>query len=357
MSGISSVNRNVDDVLAGLGRWLADRFPDLSGIRLDAPGLNEVGGFSSDSIMFHLSATHRGSELSRALVLRMPPRGEGVFRRYDLEQQFRIQHALEPTEVPVAQQIAYEGAEDWLGSPFILMHRVAGRVPPSQPPFYTAGWVLELSVAQRRTLYDNAIGALAVLHKTETGADVRAVAQRPGGAGLESELAWCLDYVDWATDGSPEPSVATLAGWCIEHMPQRRPDEVVCWGDARLGNIIFHDDMSVAALLDWEMVTVAPPELDLGWFLAFREQTRARSGGTDPELDGLRTRGDSIELYEKLLGRAVQDLEWYEMFSMLKLAGACLATKRVIRKKGITDHFILGFPAVERWVLDCVQST
>ena len=47
------------------------------------------------------------------------------------------------------------------------------------------------------------------------------------------------------------------------------PGEGVVWGDARVGNMCFADDLSVAALFDWEGATTGPPGIDLGWWLMF----------------------------------------------------------------------------------------
>ena len=39
------------------------------------------------------------------------------------------------------------------------------------------------------------------------------------------------------------------------------------WGDARLGDIMYDQDLSVAGLLDWELASLSSPEADLGWWL------------------------------------------------------------------------------------------
>ena len=41
------------------------------------------------------------------------------------------------------------------------------------------------------------------------------------------------------------------------------------WGDARVGNMCFADDLSVVALFDWETAGTGPPDIDLGWWLMF----------------------------------------------------------------------------------------
>jgi aminoglycoside phosphotransferase (APT) family kinase protein len=48
---------------------------------------------------------------------------------------------------------------------------------------------------------------------------------------------------------------------------------VLRWGDVRLGNIVFGDDLEPRAILDWDMAAVGVPEHDVAWFtmLDFRD--------------------------------------------------------------------------------------
>src|SRR2546430_12257364 len=46
-----------------------------------------------------------------------------------------------------------------------------------------------------------------------------------------------------------------------------RSPPVLCWGDVRIPNVVFGDDFRARAVLDWEMASIGPPELDIGWYL------------------------------------------------------------------------------------------
>ena len=52
-----------------------------------------------------------------------------------------------------------------------------------------------------------------------------------------------------------------FTGWLLEADPG--PD-VLSWGDARIGNIIYAG-FEPAAVLDWEMAALGPRELDVSW--------------------------------------------------------------------------------------------
>ena len=60
---------------------------------------------------------------------------------------------------------------------------------------------------------------------------------------------------------------------CAQTRPATEPPASLCWGDARIGNMLFHDDRSVASVLDWEMATIGPAEMDLAWYLASTSST------------------------------------------------------------------------------------
>ncbi len=38
------------------------------------------------------------------------------------------------------------------------------------------------------------------------------------------------------------------------------------WGDARIGNMMF-EDFTPVAVLDWEMASIGPREIDIGWMI------------------------------------------------------------------------------------------
>ena len=41
---------------------------------------------------------------------------------------------------------------------------------------------------------------------------------------------------------------------------------MLVWGDARVGNVLYEDFRPVA-VLDWEMATLGPREMDVAWII------------------------------------------------------------------------------------------
>jgi len=99
--------------------------------------------------------------------------------------------------------------------------------------------------------------------------------------------------------------------------PRRRRQKVLNWGDARVGNTIFSDDLTAAVVLDWEMVTLGRREPDLGWWLFMRHRTE---GIGLPLPDGVPDHAETIARYEQITGHRVQDIDYYEVFAGTRLA-------------------------------------
>jgi len=72
-------------------------------------------------------------------------------------------------------------------------------------------------------------------------------------------------------------------------------------------------------VLDWEMATVGPPEVDLGWMVFFHSffQEMAALAGT-PGIPGMFARDHAVEAYESLAGHELLDLGWFEALAALR---------------------------------------
>ena len=98
------------------------------------------------------------------------------------------------------------------------------------------------------------------------GAIVRSVPVRDNAA----ELDYWDSYLRWSTDGAPVAALVDALEWCRRQEPVRTDplDLRLCWGDVRLGNIVFGDDLRPLAMLDWDMAVVGAPEHDVAWCTA-----------------------------------------------------------------------------------------
>jgi aminoglycoside phosphotransferase (APT) family kinase protein len=292
----------------------------VSAVQVTSVTIPQSSGLSNETILFDAAWTDAdGSAHSEQLVARVEPSGPAVFPRYDLGLEFRVMQALDAgTDVAVPRMLFHEDDTELLGAPFIVMARVDGRIPSDDPPFTATGWVLEdLDAQQRAQLCDNALQALVAIHAVDLDAvgltDLRDHAE----AGLEGQLRFWEETFTWAADGDANPTVEAGFAWLREHQPTTEAT-VLNWGDARIGNMIFRDDLSVGAVLDWEMVAVADPALDVAWWLFMQRHHTEGIGMPLPE--GFPSRDEVVARYEELSGRTLEHLDFYEVFVATRLS-------------------------------------
>ena len=315
--------RNLEEARGILADWLAKQLPDASDVEIGPISGPQFTGFSNETLLFDASWTSGGGRTTDQLVLRVKPTQHTVFLEADFENQYRVLQALhEHTDVPVPRMRWFEADDSYLGAPFFVMDRVDGRAPTDSPPYTVEGWVIdETTPDQRRTLVESGLDALAAIHAVDWRAIDLAFLDKPqyGTLGFEQQLRYYERSFDWAAAGTPAPPIAQAAlDWVREHAPASDPEITICWGDARINNQLFDAECRVAAVVDWEMVTLADPMMDLGWWLFL--DRHFHEGMPAPRLEGFPTREQMVAHYEKVSGRTARDLEFYEVFAGLRFA-------------------------------------
>jgi aminoglycoside phosphotransferase (APT) family kinase protein len=311
--------------------WLACRL-DVPSVVLGEPTRPTAGGLSSETVMIDADW---GSG-PRGLVLRRPPAGRGLFPTYDLGSQARTMDALRRDgSVPVPTVLWHETDPDVLGREFLVMERVPGRIPSDNPGYQFEGWVKDLPAADQRRLLHESLGVLGAIHRVDwAGAGLGFLP----GIGLDHELDAWRGYLAWAADGERFAIVDDAFAWCEAHRPTTEPAPVLVWGDTRLGNLVYADDLSVRAVLDWEMASLGPPEIDLGWYL-FMERTALQFVD---QLPGFGDRDHTIATYEAALGRPVVDLDWYEVWGGVRSAAIMVRVAADLAELGLVPREFRG---------------
>ena len=307
-----------------LRRWLAGRLgPDSSPVITDVTS-PESNGMSSETLLFTARWTEDGSPVERRLVARIEPPATDypVFTTYDLGMQFDVMRLVaEHTTVPVPATLWFEPDADVLGGSFFVMDRIDGLVPPDVMP-YTFGdnWVFDGGAAAQRTIQESAVRALAGIHSItpdrfdlgflEVGAT--------GGSSLERLFNQWKAYHAWVVQDARSPLLEECFAWLEDNLPTDVSSDALSWGDGRIGNMMFQDN-EVAAVLDWEMASVAPPEVDLGWmcYLHLFFQDLAVDLGA-PGLPDMFRPVDVAESYTRASGRTPGDLQWHLAFAAMR---------------------------------------
>jgi aminoglycoside phosphotransferase (APT) family kinase protein len=314
--------RDLAELQTRLENWLAtkladDAAPTVSG--LETPG---TSGMSSETVLFDAAWTSGDGVRTEELVARLAPDPANVpvFPTYDLDLQFNVMRVVgELDAAPVPPVFWSEPDPSVVGTPFIVMGRVEGIVPPDVLPYnFGDSWLFDAAPADQQRLEDTSIATLVSLHAIDNVADRFAFMPYPSGSALRAHIDATWDYYQWVAQSTPSPLIEQSFEWLEKHWPASEGPTVLSWGDARIGNMMFRDFEPVA-VLDWEMVGWGPPEIDLAWFIflhRFFEDLTTKYGM--PGMPDFLERDRVAATYERLSGYAPRDLDFFTMYAALR---------------------------------------
>jgi aminoglycoside phosphotransferase (APT) family kinase protein len=87
------------------------------------------------------------------------------------------------------------------------------------------------------------------------------------------------------------------------------------WGDSRVGNVLY-DGFRPAAVLDWEMATLGPREMDAAWIIFAHMVFQELAGLAGlPGLPDFMREEDVRATYAERTGVELGDLHWFYVYS------------------------------------------
>ncbi|SDK97385.1 Predicted kinase, aminoglycoside phosphotransferase (APT) family [Nocardioides sp. YR527] len=311
---------------ARLEQWLTTALPPGADPEVTILGGIDANGLSSETVLLDVASTIAGDRRATAYVLRVAPRPEDipVFATYDLQAQYdamRLAGSLSPVPVPEVGLAEMSGSI--LGTPFFLMKRVEGVVPPDVMPYnFGDSWLFEASSSERAALQQRSVEVLAGLHSIPDAAS-RFGFLDPAAAGHSGETliarnlaktrAWYAFASTAEEWGGRSPLVERGLAWLEANLPHDVGEPVLCWGDARIGNIIYRDFAPVA-VLDWEMVSLGPREMDVTWMIFAHRIFEDLAAMLElPGMPDFLTASEVKEAYVAATGVELGDLTWHEV--------------------------------------------
>lgn len=292
---------------------------DLDVLRrwMDAHGL---GGGDLDDVEPIAGGTQnvllRFRRAGREYVFRRPPPHKRANSDETMRREARVLAALEGTGVPHPRLIAAEPDETVLGASFYLMEPVDGfNATLGLPePFATdREWQRRMGLSMV-----DAIAALAMVDHVAVG--LGDLGRSDGWAERQvgrwrRQLEGYRDLPGY--DGPDIPGVDEVGSWLDAHRPHDvRPG--LMHGDFHFSNVMIRRDRpELAAIVDWELVTVGDPMLDLGHLLATWPSEEGVSVGI--AAPGLPTRDELVTRYADLTGRPVDEVAWFRVLACYRL--------------------------------------
>lgn len=314
-------SRDVDTLPDILSQWLAMQTGTAPAVIVNA-GV-DANGLSSETIILTI-AWPDGSP--QKFVMRVAPAEQDIpmLPVYRLDHQFKLLKLItQKTDIPIPELRWLEPTGELIGTPFFLMDYVDGAVPPDVLP-YTFGnnWFAEAPAGRRRELQDATVEVIAKVHSVPAAstefAFLSAADSQAAASPLRNRLGAIRSWYEYAITGIGHVALLDRAfDWLEDNFPTdaEATAPVLCWGDARIGNVLYNDFQPVA-VLDWEIATLGPRQLDIAWFIyAHTVWQEIAEAATLPGLPDVLREEDVRATYKRLTGVDVGDLRWFYVLS------------------------------------------
>ncbi|MBV9670157.1 MAG: phosphotransferase family protein [Acidobacteriales bacterium] len=252
-------------------------------------------------------------------VLRRPPFGNTVKSAHDVRREFDVLSKLSRVYSPAPKPLLFCADDAVIGSEFYLMERRRGLV--IRGAFPTGG---RLTQRESLDVCRAFINNLAQLHSLDRHAAGLGDLGHPDGYNRRQVTGWTKRYRAAKTDELPELE-GTIA-WLDENVPAEFGAALI-HNDYKFDNIMLDpDDLTrVVAILDWEMVTVGDPLMDLGTTLGYWLSPDAGdemlSMPFNPRIlmENV-SRADLVKIYSESMNRELPNMLFYYVFGTFKIA-------------------------------------
>jgi aminoglycoside phosphotransferase (APT) family kinase protein len=244
-------------------------------------------------------------------VLRRPPLGHVLPTAHDMAREHKVLDALSRAGFPVPEPVLLCTDTDVIGAPFYLMQHVDGKI------YRDAGG---LGPEQFRELTFTLVDTLADLHALDPAAIGLGDFGKPEGFNARQVRRW-KQQLD-ASRSRELSGIDELHARLATDIPAGGPGAVV-HGDFRLDNVLISDELTVNAVLDWEMSTLGDPLSDLALMLVYAGRPLLERDGrpiSPVEVPGHPSLDEMAARYAERSKRDVGDLHWYVGFAAFKLA-------------------------------------
>ena len=309
---VRTSTRDLDELRDRLATWLSGRLGTPVAVsEVSRPSAN---GMSSETLFF--TASWEGTHERCVARLAPAPEAVPIFPAYDLRTQFDLMRlARRKAGIPAPRPLWFEPDPGPLGTPFFVMDRGGRRGAAGRHALHLRG----LAVRRRARRPAQAAGhqrgdpGRAARRPVHPRGAARTRRGRPARARRAQRA-----YYEWAHGERPVPLLERAFDWLEAHWPDDPGADVLSWGDARIGNVMYRDFTPVA-VLDWEMAAVGPRELDLAWMIFLHRffQDLTVDLGL-PGMPDFMRREDVCRTYRELTGHEPRDLRFYEMYAALR---------------------------------------
>ena len=270
-------------------------------------------------------------------VLRRPPFGNTVKSAHDMQREFDVLTKLSKVYEPAPRPLLFCKDQSVIGSEFYLMERrqgliIRGKIPGTHrvsSPHVSKGSTepprtLENDHDLRIEVCRSFVQNLADLHSLDLRDANLETLGKPEGYNQRQVEGWTRRY--FAAKTGEVPELESVIVWLNQNIPAESGASLI-HNDYKFDNIMLDpsDLTKVTAVLDWEMVTVGDPLMDLGTTLGYWISRDAPEWLLDMPfnprvlMENI-TRQELVDMYAESQGRAIPDMLFYYVFGTFKIA-------------------------------------
>ncbi|BBZ18061.1 phosphotransferase family protein [Mycolicibacterium gadium] len=323
ISRLEHSSRDLTALPEVMSQWLSTVMPGGAVPEVTVESGVDSNGMSSETIILTGRWDEDGESREQKFVARVAPAKHDVpvFSSYRMDHQFDVIRIVgEKTDVPVPPVRWLEATGSVLGTQFFLMDYVDGRVPPDVMPYTFGGnWFADAPYENQRELQDSTVEVIAKLHaipEPEKVFDFLDDGSEPNA--LRRNFNWLKSWYQFAV---PDIGTSSLVERSLEWLEVNWPedvaatDPVLVWGDSRIGNVLY-DGFKPTAVLDWEMATLGPREMDVAWIIFAHMVFQELAGLAGlPGLPDVMREEDVRAVYSQHSGVELGDLKWFYVYS------------------------------------------
>lgn len=282
--------------------------------------LETLPGHAGFSFSFVLTRSDSGEQ--RKLVLRLAPPGVKIAGPADIVRQARIMSSLAATAVPVPRVLWCGDEPQFFGRPYSVVEFLEG-VKLSDSPF---------PPDKMKILARKGIAMLGALHSLPWE-------PRRDAFGDPLPLADELKRLDNLLDRPTlDPKVVARGPELRERLRSSIPhsSRIGCvHGDFQWSNILFNDTEPIA-LIDWEIASIGPTLIDLGWVSFFADEDSWIEVG-EPRIRPL-TPAEILNAYSESASFRVNpdEVRWFRAFAGYRF-GVITCFNLMLHRRGKRD--------------------
>lgn len=240
--------------------------------------------------------------------IRLPPPNVKLEGTADVLRQVAALDAM-PDDVPHCQ-VRWSGNDpQWFDRPYFIVPQLNGDVVRLDG----AGWVTDLDQVTRDEMAQQAIKALAAIHKVEPNKATYLGEPIP----LELDVHRWDRFIEKAADPERLKLAPAVKRLLLEKLPNQAPVGIF-HGDFQWSNLFYSRQGKLLAVIDWELVGVGAILNDVGWFATFNDPVAwadaSQRGRYMPQADAL------AAMYQEAWGAELTEIDWYRALAAYKFA-------------------------------------